>query len=353
MARLPSFENFAIFGLCVVVSTTSALAQKQTNAPDAEKTKIKVERIAKGLSQPWGLQFLPDGRFLVTERSGQLRLISQNGKLSKPVKGVPKVLARGQGGLLDVRLARDFETSGTIFLSYAEPRGTRQSSTTIARAKLVLDDSGNHRLEDVAVIFRQNPAVSSGYHFGSRIVIAPDNSLFITTGDRGSRRDAAQDPNVPIGAVIRINPDGTPHPDNPNQDGWAPEIWSIGHRNIQGAVWAPEANQLWTVEHGARGGDELNHPEKGKNYGWPVITYGRDYSGAKIGIGPKKEGTRAASLLLGSFHCRFKSRGLHRRSLPKLERQLSRRRSCRHTPRTLGHEQQKSRGARNSTSRFG
>ncbi len=267
-----------------------AAEPKITNAPKAQKTNLQVDRVARGLEHPWGLQFLPDGRFLVTERPGRLRIVSKDGKISPPVKGVPKVHARGQGGLLDVRLARDFDTSNTIFLSYAEPKGNGQSATAVARAQLLLDDQGGGELNDVQVIFRQKPSVSSGYHFGSRIVLADDDSLFITTGDRGSRRDAAQDPAIPIGAVIRINPDGTPHKDNPKIDGWAPEIWSIGHRNIQGAVMAPDTQQLWTVEHGARGGDELNHPQKGKNYGWPVITYGRDYSGAKIGIGTKKNG---------------------------------------------------------------
>ena len=274
-----------------ILATISAAAKPQmTNAPEAQKTQYQVDRIATGLENPWGLQFLPDGRFLITERPGRLRIVSKDGALSPPVKGVPNVYARGQGGLLDVRLAKDFATSNTIFLSYAEPRGNGKSATAVARAELVIDDNTNAQLKNVKVIFRQDPAIASGYHFGSRIVIAPDNSLFITTGDRGSQRNAAQDPKIPIGAVIRINQDGTPYAGNPNLDGWSPEIWSIGHRNIQGAVIAPDTGQLWTVEHGARGGDELNNPEKGKNYGWPVITYGRDYSGEKIGIGTKKTG---------------------------------------------------------------
>jgi len=261
-----------------------------TQAPEKETTPVKVETIAKGLANPWGLQFLPDGRMLVTERSGDLHIVDNAGNVSKPVAGVPEVRVSRQGGLLDVRLAPDFEASGRLFLSYSEPQGGSKSGTSVASARLALasDDSGT--LEDVKVIFRQSPAINSGLHFGSRVVIAKDGSLFITTGDRGTMRDAAQDPKIPIGAVIRITPDGKPHPDNPKKDGWAPEIWSIGHRNIQGAAIDPDTGALWTVEHGARGGDELNQPKPGLNYGWPVITYGRDYSGAKIGIGQKKEG---------------------------------------------------------------
>ena len=261
-----------------------------TNAPPpAKPSQIKVETVAKGLENPWGLQFLPDGRMLVSERPGRLRIVSKDGKLSKPVAGVPEVAAVGQGGLLDVLLAPDFAKSGTIYFSYSEPRGWFQNGTSVARAKLALDGEGGH-LEDIKVIFQQQPAANSELHFGSRLVWAGDGTLFVTTGERYKLREEAQNPANDIGKIIRINPDGTVPDDNPRLKGWAPEVWSIGHRNVQGAALRPETGALYTVEHGARGGDELNHPEKGKNYGWPVIAYGIDYSGAKLGEGTARKG---------------------------------------------------------------
>ncbi len=262
-----------------------------TDAPKATATPVKVEPVATGLSHPWGLQFLPDGRMLVTERDGRLRIVSKDGKLSVPIKGVPEVYARGQGGLLDVRLGKDFRSSGTIFLSYSEPRdGWGKSGTSVARARLVFDEaSGSGRLDNVNVIFRQEPAQSTSHHYGSRVVIGADGTLFITTGDRG-RGAMAQDPSSQIGKIIRINPDGSVPEDNPKVSGWSSQVWSIGHRNLQGAAVDPKTGALWTVEHGARGGDELNRPEAKKNYGWPVISYGRNYDGSKIGVGQSKEG---------------------------------------------------------------
>jgi len=258
--------------------------------PPAQASKVKVETFAGGLDHPWGMQFLPDGRLLVTERPGRMRLVSKDGKLSEPLSGVPEVAAVGQGGLLDVLLAPDFEKTGTIYFSYGEPRGWFKNGTSVARAKLVLEGAGGH-LEDVKVIFRQEPAANSGYHFGSRLVWARDGTLFITTGERNKLRQEAQNPANDIGKVIRINPDGTIPDDNPKLKGWAPEVWSIGHRNMQGAALRPETGQLYTIEHGPMGGDELNRPEKGKNYGWPIITYGIDYSGEPIGEGiTAKEG---------------------------------------------------------------
>lgn len=274
----------------VAVTLVSPLAQaEQTNAPPAPWTEVRIESVAKGLEHPWGLQFLPDGRLLVTERPGRLVIIGRDGKVAGQVANVPKVAAVGQGGLLDVRLAPDFATSGMVFLSYAEPREGTKNGTSVARARLVLDDQGS-RLEDVRVIFRQKPAFESPYHFGSRIVPAADRSLFITLGERNFLREEAQNPANHIGKVVHITADGGPAAGNPKREGWDPLVWSIGHRNIQGAAIDASTGVLWTVEHGARGGDELNHPEAGKNYGWPVITYGRDYSGAKIGIGTHKEG---------------------------------------------------------------
>ncbi len=291
-------ENKHILGAVLALAQSLAAgpaAAVITDAPaPAKPSKIKVETFADGLEHPWGLQFLPDGRLLVTERPGRLRLVSKDGKLSKPVSGLPKVAAVGQGGLLDVLLAPDFDKTGAIYLSYGEPRGGDKNGTSVARAKLVLDGEGG-RLEDVKVIFRQEPAIDSGFHFGSRLVWAPDGTLFITTGERNFLRKEAQNPANHIGKVIRINPDGTVPDDNPKLPGWAPEVWSIGHRNMQGAALRPETGKLYTIEHGARGGDELNRPDKGKNYGWPIITYGIDYSGAPIGEGiTAKEGMEQA-----------------------------------------------------------
>lgn len=262
----------------------------QTNAPKARATAVEVTVVAGGLANPWALQFLPDGRMLVSEREGQLRIVTPDGQISAPIAGVPAVHAVRQGGLLDVRLANDFATSGTIFISYSEPRRVGTSATAVARGRLILDPSNaSGRIEDLKVIFQQNPEQSTSHHYGSRIVIASDGTLFVTTGDRGNG-DLAQDPSTTIGKVIHINPDGSVPANNPKPPGWAPEIWSIGHRNLQGAVVDPKSGRLWTVEHGARGGDELNHPEAGKNYGWPVVSYGRNYSGTKIGVGTAKAG---------------------------------------------------------------
>lgn len=262
----------------------------RTNATAAPQTRVHIETVANGLVNPWGLQFLPDGRMLVTERPGRLRIIGKDGRLSPPVAGVPQVHARGQGGLLDVRLAVDFASSGTIYLSFAEPRGWGTSATTVAAARLDLAAvGGGARLVDVRPIFQQQPAQRTSHHYGSRIVPAKDGTLFVTTGDRGLG-EPAQRPEVTIGKVIRINPDGSAPKDNPRNPGWAAEVWSIGHRNIQGAIVDPGSGQLWTVEHGARGGDELNAPQAGRNYGWPVISYGRNYDGSAIGVGSAQEG---------------------------------------------------------------
>ena len=254
---------------------------------ESQKHRFRAVTLTDDLDHPWGLAFLPDGRMLVTERVGRLRIVSPTGTLSDPIAGVPEVAADGQGGLLDVALAPDFAQSRVIYLSYAEP-GDGGAGTSVARARLA---GGENRLENVQVIFRQEPKVRGGAHFGSRLVFARDGTLFITTGDR-QNRPLVQDLSKLQGKVIRVRLDGSVPPDNPfvNRSGARPEIWSYGHRNIQGAALHPATGQLWTVEHGARGGDELNAPKAGKNYGWPVITYGIDYSGARIGEGQRKEG---------------------------------------------------------------
>lgn len=283
-----------LFAAALVMKSASVSAAI-TDAPSpSTPSKIKVETFATGLERPWGMQFLPDGRLLVTERPGRMRIIGKDGKLSAAIlEGLPEVAAVGQGGLLDVLLAPDYEKSGIIYLSYGEPRGDGKNGTTVARAKLVPEGDGA-RLEGLQVIFRQEPAANSGHHFGSRLVWAKDGTLFITTGERNSLRAEAQNPANDIGKIIRINPDGSIPADNPKLPGWAPEVWSIGHRNVQGAALRPGTDNLYTVEHGAKGGDELNHPQAGKNYGWPVITYGVDYSGAKIGEGSEKPGMEPA-----------------------------------------------------------
>jgi glucose/arabinose dehydrogenase len=255
--------------------------------PASVRGAVRVETIARGLEHPWGLAFLPDGRLLVTERPGRLRIVGRDGKLSELLGGVPAVLAQGQGGLLDVALDPRFTDNGFVYLSYAEPGIRNTAGTSVVRARL-RDD----RLDDVRVIYHQQPKVRGAGHFGSRLVFARDGTLFVTQGDRRGFSDQAQDLSSGIGKIVRINPDGSVPRDNPfvGRAGAQPQIWSYGHRNIQGAALHPDTGQLWTAEHGARGGDELNHPEAGKNYGWPVITYGVDYSGAKIGEGTAKRG---------------------------------------------------------------
>jgi glucose/arabinose dehydrogenase len=277
--------------LAGVVALVMPATAEQTRAP-AQTTKqgTKVETYARGLAYPWGLAFLPDGRLLVTERPGRMRLVDKEGRLSPPLKNVPGVQVGGQGGLLDVALSPDFASSRLIFFSYAEPREAGGSATTVARAKLEVDGEGGS-LSDVKVIFRQQPAGAGGIHFGSRLVFARDGNLFVTLGERG-QRDRAQDLATHYGKVVRIRPDGSVPPDNPfvGKEGVRPEIWSYGHRNVQAAALHPVTGKLWAIEHAARGGDELNIPLPGRNYGWPVITYGRDYSGLKIGEGTAKAG---------------------------------------------------------------
>ncbi|HSJ65202.1 MAG TPA: PQQ-dependent sugar dehydrogenase [Gemmatimonadaceae bacterium] len=260
---------------------------QRSPTPQSMNGVVRAETVASGLERPWALAFLPDGRMLVTERPGRLRIVTAAGVVSEPVAGVPEVAARGQGGLLDVAVDPEFPTNGHVYLSFSEPGAEGLAGTAVARGRLV-----DGRLEDVQVIYRQVPKVRSGSHFGSRIVFGTDGTMFITAGDRGNQRPLVQDLSTGVGKIVRINKDGSVPRDNPfvGRGGALPVIWSYGHRNLQGATLHPQTGQLWTVEHGARGGDELNHPEGGKNYGWPVITYGVDYSGAKIGEGTAKAG---------------------------------------------------------------
>ncbi len=271
----------------LIVATSCAVAQQQNLGPVQNPTQaFDTDVVVGGLSHPWGLAFLPDGNAIVTERPGRIRIVSE-GQLSEPLAGVPNVMASGQGGLLDIAVSPDFESDGLVFFSYSQP-GNGGSGTAVSRARLVLDD-GAPRLDAVETIFSMNRKTPAGHHFGSRLVFGPDGNLFITTGDRG-QGERSQDMQDHAGAVIRIAIDGSVPDDHPKRDGWLPELWSKGHRNIQGALWDPVTDALITVEHGARGGDEINLTEAGKNYGWPEISYGVDYSGAKIGSGTEGEG---------------------------------------------------------------
>jgi len=249
--------------------------------------RLRVVTVAKGLEYPWSMAFLPSGSMIVSELDGTLRLVSPKGVVSAPLKGVPDVYAEGQGGMLDVLPDRDFARNSTIYFSFAEP-GKGGGGTAVARAQL---DLKNLQLTDVKVIFRAAPKSEGGRHFGSRLVLARDNTLFITIGDR-AQRERVQDFSINRGQVIRINLDGSIPQDNPfvGRAGYRPEVWSLGHRNPQGAALHPETGKLWIHEHGAQGGDEINVPEAGKNYGWPVISYGEYYSGKKIGVGTAKPG---------------------------------------------------------------
>ncbi|HVL59390.1 MAG TPA: PQQ-dependent sugar dehydrogenase [Burkholderiaceae bacterium] len=283
----------ALVLLAAAVATVAFGAARSAAAPAqpvaSERTshgEVRVVEIARGLEHPWGLAFLPDGRILVTERPGRLRIIDRGGAVSEPLSGVPAVHARGQGGLLDVAIGPDFARDRSVFLSYAEP-ADGNARTAVARA--VLDGQS---LRDLRVIFRQQPATRGNNHFGSRLVFARDGTLFVTLGDRFGYREQAQSLRDHIGTVVRIRADGAVPDDNPfaGRGDALPQIWSYGHRNVQGAALHPQTGKLWTHEHGARGGDEVNVTEAGRNYGWPVITHGVDYSGATIGEGTHKAG---------------------------------------------------------------
>ena len=242
--------------------------------------QLEVQTVASGLVNPWSLAFLPDGRMLVTERPGRMRVVTAEGQLSPPLKGVPEVWASNQGGLLDVIIDKSYPQNKTIYFCFAEGTGGG-GRTAVARATL---NDGNGRLDDVKIIFRQEGPLSSGGHYGCRIVQANDGNLFVTLGEHFKYRDEAQNLGNHLGKLIRIAPDGSVPADNPfvGRADAKPEIWSYGHRNEQGLAINPASGDLWEIEHGPRGGDEVNIIGKAKNYGWPVIGYGIDYNGAKI-----------------------------------------------------------------------
>lgn len=264
----------------LVLAALATLAiNVQATTIQTEKGPLQLESVASGLKHPWGLAFLPDGRMLVTERNGGILLLSTDGKSKTALQGLPAIEALGQGGLLDVALSPNFSNDNSIYFSYSEP-GQGGSSTAVARATLTGDT-----LQNVSVVFSQQPKVAARHHFGSRLVFDNSGNLFITLGDRGSQRVEAQNLANHIGSVVRIKPDGTAPEGNPfvGTTGAKAEIWSYGHRNIQGAALHPQTGALWTHEHGPQGGDEINIAEAGKNYGWPLITYGEEYGGGVIG----------------------------------------------------------------------
>lgn len=260
----------------------------QTRAPVmADDIALTTQVVAEGLEAPWALAQIPDGRWLVTERVGRLRIVAPDGTISAPIAGLPEVDARGQGGLLDVIVAPDFAQTRRVWIAYAEPRPGGKTTTTVAR--LTLSEDGRE-LTDGGVIFRMVPDWNSSKHYGARLALDGKGGLFVTTGERSGTdsRGLAQDPASSLGKVVHIRADdGAPL--GAGRDGWLPEVWSLGHRNIQSAAIGPDG-QLWTVEHGPKGGDEVNRPKAGKNYGWPLVTYGEEYSGAPLGV-TQKEGT--------------------------------------------------------------
>jgi glucose/arabinose dehydrogenase len=272
------------------VATLVVVGPSQTEPRffDTETGRIQADIIASGLENPWGLDFLPSGEAIVTERPGHIRILSRDG-LSEPLAGVPKVFAEGQGGLLDIVASPDFVSDHLVYFSFSQP-GEGGAGTAVARARLQRDGA-SARLDTVEVIFSMAKKTGETHHFGSRLVFARDGTLFVTTGDRGDG-NRAQDMQDSAGAVLHINADGSIPADNPSPDGskFLPQVWSKGHRNVQGATLDPLTGSLLTVEHGARGGDEVNQPQAGRNYGWPVISYGRHYSGSKIGIGTEAAG---------------------------------------------------------------
>ena len=286
---LEAIINIALTAAAMLAGGEALSQEVAPVHPVPARGKASAEVVASGLSHPWGLAFLPGGRFLVTERPGRLRVVEADGRLGPPLAGLPQVAAGGQGGLLDVITDADFARNRRIFFCYSEPAPKGDgNSTALASATLAPDAAA---LQDMKVLFSQRPKVASQLHFGCRIVQAPDGHLFLTLGERYGRKEDAQRLDNHLGKVVRIAPTGGAAPGNPlaGRAGALPEIWSWGHRNPQGAAWGPDG-RLWIHEHGAQGGDEINRPEAGRNYGWPVITYGENYGGGKIGEGTAKAG---------------------------------------------------------------
>jgi glucose/arabinose dehydrogenase len=288
----------ALAAAMTAIAWIALMAMTPGSAQAAEPRTVVV---AQGLVNPWGLAFLPDGRMLVTERPGRMRIVSADGKLGPPLPGLPGVVAEGQGGLLDVVTDPRFASNRWIYWSYSEAGEGNDigNGTAVARGRLE-GERGLERLADVQVIFRQAPKVAGKLHFGSRLAFAPDGRLFVTLGERFTRKDDAQVLDNHLGKIVRIEPDGRVPADNPlvGRADARPEVWSWGHRNVQGAAIHPTTGELWTTEHGPQGGDELNRVLPGRNHGWPVITYGRNYgTGTKIG-----DGTERADVVAPAAH---------------------------------------------------
>ena len=300
------FFGTLALGLCAAVGVVAfaqhqGVDQRPANAPDQKpafagqtdaperltSVAFEVVTVAEGLQAPWSLEFLPDGKMLVTEKPGRLRVVSTDGTMSPAVTGLPPVAPRGQGGLLDVALDPAFGTNQLIYWSFAEGHPDNTNNTAVARGRFV--DGLEPKVENVQVIYKQSPSMNSGGHFGSRLVFGRDGTLFVTQGDRqiNAGREFVQKMDALLGKIVRINSDGSIPKDNPfvGKDGVRPEIWSLGHRNVQAAAINPATGELWEVEHGTRGGDELNIVRKGLNYGWPVIAYGIEYQGKPINSG--------------------------------------------------------------------
>lgn len=275
---------------CTAVDTRPANAAQQRPAFAGQTRACRVRTtspyevvvVARGLERPWAVEPLPDGRLLVTERPGRLRVVTATGEIGPPIEGLPPVIARGQGGLLDVALSPDFARDRLVYWSYSEPRGAAGNATSVARGRLSADD---RRLESVQVIHRAEPAYDGDKHFGSRLAFGPDGKLYVTLGDRSDRpmRPQAQQLDSDMGKLLRLEPDGRVPADNPfaGRAGARGGIWTLGHRNVQAAAFDAQG-VLWVVEMGTRGGDELNRIERGRNFGWPLIAYGQEYSGQPI-----------------------------------------------------------------------
>ncbi len=266
----------ASMALLLLLFFGSACAQEQTFQTEAGE--IKIENLAGDLDHPWGMAFLPDGRLLVTERAGQLRILNTNNTLSEPLPGTPEVYAKGQGGLLDVALDPDFQNNRLVYLSFAEPGENNTASTAVGRG--TLEDG---QIKDFTVLFSQQPKIEGGNHFGGRIAFSPEGKLFLTMGER-FQFEPAQNLENHLGTIVRINRDGSIPEDNPfiGQADAEAAIWSYGHRNVESAAFNPATKELWVAEMGPKGGDELNQPEAGRNYGWPVVSWGNNYDGTKI-----------------------------------------------------------------------
>ncbi len=286
--QVPKFVLVQI--LLAILAVFPASAENKIDIHETELGRVQVEHVLGGLDHPWGLAMLPDGKLLVTERPGAMYMVDpENPTLDREVKGLPRVWVKGQGGLLDVAVDPDFAKNRTIYLTFSEPGPAGTAGTALASAQI--SPVGLPRLQNLKILYSMKLKTKNVIHFGSRVTVAPDGTLFVTVSDRG-RRKRAQDPFDTAGSVLRVTKDGGIPSDNPFADGknGSPLIWSIGHRSVQGAAIEPATGELWTLEHGAKGGDEVNRPEIGRNYGWPTISYGVNYDGTKIGEGTHKEG---------------------------------------------------------------